>query len=201
MAADGEGRAAWWGWAVLIHSARTAVAGVVSVLMARLFRLPEAYWAPITTLVITQSSLGAAFAVSWQRFFGTALGAVVGAIVASRFPPNVLVFGSSVFLLGLVCAVARAEWSAYRFGGITLAIVLLIPRTGPAWQIAFHRFAEVSIGIGVALILTVIWPEKEDTPLPEKANDSPRKTNGDQGKPNEFPPSPAAPPAIADERS
>jgi hypothetical protein len=42
--------------------------------------------------------------------------------------------------------------------------VLLIPRTGPAWQIAFHRFDEVSIGIAVALILTVVWPEKEITP-------------------------------------
>jgi hypothetical protein len=52
---------------VVVHSARTAVAAVASVLVARLFRLPEAYWAPITTLVITQSSLGAALTVSWQR--------------------------------------------------------------------------------------------------------------------------------------
>ena len=29
------------------------------------------------------------------------------------------------------------------FGGVALAIVLLVPRTGPAWQIAFHRFVEV----------------------------------------------------------
>jgi uncharacterized membrane protein YgaE (UPF0421/DUF939 family) len=54
-------------------------------LVARLFGLPEAYWAPITTLVIKQSSLGAALEVSWQRFVGTALGAVLGAIAASYF--------------------------------------------------------------------------------------------------------------------
>jgi uncharacterized membrane protein YgaE (UPF0421/DUF939 family) len=114
--------------------------------------------------VITQSSLGAALAVSWQRFVGTALGAAVGAIVASYLGPHVLVFGASVFLLGLLCAVARADRSAYRFGGIALAIVLLIPRTGPAWQIAFHRFAEVSIGIAVALIMTLVWPEREIPP-------------------------------------
>jgi hypothetical protein len=29
---------------------------------------------------------------------------------------------------------------------------------------AFHRFAEVSIGIGIALVLTVLWPESEDSP-------------------------------------
>ena len=88
MASD---RVEWIGWPVLVHSARTAVAAVASLLAARLFRLPEAYWAPITTLVITQSSLGAAFSVSWQRFVGTVLGAVVGAIVASHFGPDVLV--------------------------------------------------------------------------------------------------------------
>lgn len=160
-------RAAWAGWEVLIHSVRTAIAAVVSLLAARLFGLPEAYWAPITTMVITQSSLGAALVVSGQRFVGTALGALVGAIVAILFGPNMLVFGISVFLLGLVCAVLHVDRSAYRFGGITLAIVLLISRPAPAWAIAFHRFAEVSIGIGVALILTVVWPEK-DAPAPQK---------------------------------
>jgi uncharacterized membrane protein YccC len=106
-----------------------------------------------------------------------------------------------VFFLGLFCPLALADRSAYRFGGITLAIVLLIPRAGPAWEAAFHRFAEVSIGIGVALILTLVWPEKEDTPLAEKVSDSPRKMNGNQGKLNEFPPSPATPAAIPEERS
>jgi uncharacterized membrane protein YgaE (UPF0421/DUF939 family) len=157
-------RVGWTGWPVLVHSLRTAVAAVASVLVARLFRLPETYWAAVTTLVITQSSLGAALTVSWQRLVGTALGTLVGAIVASHFGPQMFVFGTSVFILGLLCALAHTDRSAYRFGGVTLAIVLLVPRTGPAWRIAYHRFAEVSIGIGVALILTVAWPETEITP-------------------------------------
>ncbi len=148
-------------WPVLVHSVRTAIACVASLLVARLFRLPEAYWAPITTMVITQSSLGAAFAVSWQRFVGTFLGASVGAIVASYFGPHALVFGTSLFILGMLRILTQSDSTAYRFGGVALAIVLMVPRTGPAWQIALHRFIEVSIGIGVALILSVLWPERE----------------------------------------
>jgi uncharacterized membrane protein YccC len=147
---------------VLVHSVRTAVTAVVSVLVARLFRLPEAYWAPVTTLVITQSSLGAALTVSGQRFIGNVLGAAVGAIVASYFGPSLLVFGISIFILGVLSYVVHSQRSAYRFAGVTLAIVLLVPRTGPAWRVALHRFTEVSIGIGVALVLAVLWPESEE---------------------------------------
>ena len=83
--------------------------------------------------------------------------------MASHFGPHALVFGTSVFILGLLRGVALLDLSAYRFGGVTLAIVLLVPRAGPAWQVAFHRFAEMSIGIGVALMLALVWPEREAT--------------------------------------
>lgn len=177
MASELVGRKAW---PILGHSARTAVAAVASLLAARLFQLPETYWAPITTIVITQSSLGAALTVSWQRFVGTAFGAAVGALVASHYGPQPLVFGASVFALGLLCAVTNADQSAYRFGGIALAIVLLVPRTRSPWQIAFDGFAEVSIGIGVALILAVVWPEKEVTPTGENLNSFPLNSDSDQ---------------------
>lgn len=153
-------------WApVVVNSTRTAVAAVASVTVARFFRLPETYWAPLTTLVIAQSSLGAALSVSTERFIGTVLGAAVGAIVASRFGPNLLVFGTCIFILGLLIAALHSDRSAYRFAGVTVAIVLLVPHTESGWRIALHRFAEVCIGIGVALILTLVWPEQEETAL------------------------------------
>jgi uncharacterized membrane protein YgaE (UPF0421/DUF939 family) len=167
-------------WPVVVHSVRTAAAVLASLLVARWFRLSEAYWAPITTIVITQSSLGAALAVSWQRFVGTLVGAALGATVASYSGPSALVFGFFVFVLGMLCAFVRVDRSAYRFGGVTLAIVLLIPRTGPAWQVALHRFAEVSIGIGTALIFATVWPEKDETPPKEKLDSSGPKSSVDQ---------------------
>jgi uncharacterized membrane protein YccC len=112
--------------------------------------------------VIEQSSLGAALAVSWERFLGTILGALLGAVVAAQIPvAPVIAFGASVLILGLLRLGMPIPLTAYRFGTVTLAIVVLVPRTGPAWQIAFHRCAEVCIGIGVALVLAVVWPERE----------------------------------------
>src|SRR5271165_2530871 len=101
--------------ATLTHSARTAVAAVVSLLVARLFRLPEAYWASITTLIVMQSTLGAALPISAQRFAGTAVGAAVAAVLGTHFPGNAFAFGVVVFLLGLLCAGFSVERSAYRY--------------------------------------------------------------------------------------
>jgi uncharacterized membrane protein YccC len=143
----------------LVHSARTAVAAVVSLLVARLFRLPEAYWASISTLIVMQSTLGAALPISAQRLAGTAMGVIAGGFAAAYFPGNALVFGIAVFLLGIVCAGFRVERSAYRYASVAVAIITLVPRTNQAWIIAVHRFVEVSIGIAVALAITAFWPE------------------------------------------
>jgi uncharacterized membrane protein YccC len=143
----------------LEHSARTAVAAVISLLVARLFRLPEAYWASISTLIVMQSTLGAALPISAQRLAGTAMGVIAGGFAAAYFPGNALVFGIAVFLLGLLCAGFRVERSAYRYASVAVAIITLVPRANQAWIIAVHRFVEVSIGIAVGLAITAFWPE------------------------------------------
>ena len=146
----------------LVHSARTAIAAVLSLVVARAFGLPEAYWATVTTLIIMQSTLGAALTVSEQRLAGTAMGAVMGAFLTAYFGSNVIIFGLGVFALGLVCCALHLE-DAYRLASVTLAIVMLIARTWQAWIVAAHRFVEVAVGIAVGLVLTAIWPGDEPT--------------------------------------
>jgi uncharacterized membrane protein YccC len=64
-------------------------------------------------------------------------------------------------------SITRSSRAAYPLGGVAFTIVLLISHTEPPWHVALHRFAEVSIGIVVAVVLTVVWPETEPPP-PEK---------------------------------
>jgi uncharacterized membrane protein YgaE (UPF0421/DUF939 family) len=150
----------------LEHPARTAIAAVVSLWAAQLCGLPEAYWASITTIIILQSTLGAAIAVSSQRWAGTALGAFSAALIVSYFGSGVWAYGAGILILGLMCDFLRLGNVAYRFAGITLAIVMLVPRVKSDWIIALHRFIEVSIGILVGLAITAIWPEREEEASP-----------------------------------
>jgi uncharacterized membrane protein YccC len=145
----------------LIHVVRTTVAALVSLLVARLFKLPEAYWATITTLVVMQSTLGAAFTVSWHRLVGSAMGAAAGALLATYFGTNAAMFAVGIFVMGIVCAILRLDRVAYRFAGVTLAIVMLVAYSSSAWIVAVHRFFEVSVGIAVALAITAVWPEAQ----------------------------------------
>ena len=154
-----------WSWKkenlpTIEHAIRTAIGATISVLIARLVGLPEAYWAAIATLVVMQSSLGATVTLSIERIVATALGASVGAIEAYYFGANLFAFAIAVFLLGLVSHASRLEKTAYRYASITLAIIVLIPRTAPAWATALHRFTEVSVGILVALAMVAVWREE-----------------------------------------
>jgi uncharacterized membrane protein YgaE (UPF0421/DUF939 family) len=139
----------------LINSLRTTVATVLSLLVARSLKLPEFYWAPISTIVILLSTTNP-LTLAWQRFAGTALGAALGALIATLFRPSWIVYAGAIFVCGVLCSLLRMG-SAYRFAAIALTIVLLITHTRPPWIVAIHRFVEVSLGIAVALLVATVW--------------------------------------------
>jgi uncharacterized membrane protein YgaE (UPF0421/DUF939 family) len=145
----------------LVYPAKTTIVAVLALLCAQVVGLPEVYWAPISALIVVQSDFGSSLAMSWHRLAGTALGALVGGLLAANFGRGVIVFGLGVFGIGLLSAVLRLERPANRFAAITFAIVLLIARAKPAWVVALHRFLEVSVGIVVGLLMSALWPEKE----------------------------------------
>jgi uncharacterized membrane protein YccC len=154
----------FWAWEKknlpsITHAIRAAVAATVSVIIARLVQMPEAYWAAIATLVVMQSTLGATLTLSIGRIVATAVGASVGALEANYFRANLVAFAVTIFLVGLLPIAFRLEKTAYRYASITLTIIFLFPRSGAPWIIASNRFLEVSIGIIVALAVVALWPE------------------------------------------
>lgn len=143
----------------LLHALRSALAATGSLLIARLIRLPEAYWAAVTTIIVMQSTLGAAWATSKQRLAGTAVGALLGAALAIYAGTQWGFYCAAILAVGVICALFGVGRNAFRYAGITVTIVMLVPRTQSYWLIALHRFLEISIGIAVGLAITAVWPE------------------------------------------
>jgi uncharacterized membrane protein YgaE (UPF0421/DUF939 family) len=152
-----------WAWdeknlPSITHAIRTAVAATASVLIG-LCKCPRRIGAAIATLIVMQSTLGATLTLSLERIVATAVGASVGALEANFLGANLVAFAVAIVLIGLLSIAFRLEKTAYRYASITLAIIVLIPRSAPAWIIALHRFLEVSVGIMVALAIVALCPE------------------------------------------
>jgi len=142
--------------AAILNALRVTVTALAAMLVARQFGLPEFYWAPISSIVIMLSTINP-LTLAWQRFAGTALGALVAALLAIFFHPSWIVYAVGVFACGILCPLLRIP-GAYRFAAITVSIVLLIAHTRSPWIVSLHRFIEVSIGIAVALVVARLWP-------------------------------------------
>ena len=141
----------------LPHALRTALAATISIILGRLVGLPEAYWAAIATVVVMQSPLGDTVPLAIERIVASALGASVGAIESTYFGANLFVFALAMFLVGMISFVLRLEKVGYSYACITLVIIAIIPRAETPWIAAAHRFAEVSLGILVALAVVAVW--------------------------------------------
>jgi uncharacterized membrane protein YgaE (UPF0421/DUF939 family) len=107
----------------VLHSARTTIAVLLSILLASfVLKLPGFYWAPVSAVVILLSATDP-MKLAWQRFAGTALGAVFGALIATYLGQSWIVYGFGIFIAGIVSALLHVS-TAYRFAAITLTIVM-----------------------------------------------------------------------------
>jgi uncharacterized membrane protein YgaE (UPF0421/DUF939 family) len=145
----------------LAQAAKIGVAGVVSILAAKLLRLPQGYWAAISAFVVMGTDVSTTVAASRDRLLGTAIGAVLGAVFVASWGAHLLWFGIAVAATALICESVGLGQS-YRLACVTLAIVMLINSGDPPWQRAAYRFAEVALGILVALLISALPPKSVD---------------------------------------
>lgn len=145
-------------WNSARQATKTAVAGLISLLVTNLFHLPQGYWAAISALIVMQSNVGATVSASRTRLAGTAVGAVVGGVFVAIFGASLTGFALAVALAFVLCDWLRLAESQ-RLATVTVAIIMLIPAANSAWIVALHRFAEVALGIVIALAVSlVLWP-------------------------------------------
>ena len=142
------------------HIFHTAVTATISLIVAKLFALPEPIWAVIGALIITQSSPSKAFLLSVKQIGATVMGAVTGALLSTYMGPNYLSFTLGIIILGFLCLFMHLEKPSYRFSGISFSLVMFLTTHHTVWETALFRSVEITIGILTGLSMSIIWPER-----------------------------------------
>lgn len=133
-------------------AAMTAAAAWISYASTSLIGLHEGFWAAISAIVVMQSDLTGTEKSAYERFIGTAIGAVIGWVCANAWHQHQWIYALAVGLSVLICWVAGIG-TAGRLAAVTVTVIVLIPLAEPIWKIALYRFLEVSWGIAVAIFI------------------------------------------------
>ena len=138
---------------------RVSVAGLLALLLAEVFNLPQAVWAAITAVIVVQASVGASLKAAMDRLVGTIGGAAVGALAAL----GLIYVGESwravaVFAALVPLALAAALSSSFRVAPVTALILLLGTTAGSPIHSALERVIEIGLGnvVGIAVALLVL---------------------------------------------
>lgn len=156
-------------------AARLTIASLGAYGVAELLGLPQSFWAVLTALLVTQSSVGGSIKAMSDRFFGTLLGGIWGVGVSLMIPHH-SASGMAVAILLAVgpLSFVAALGPAYRVTPVT-AIILLIGNAGPGmspWVSASDRVLEITLGCVVAMAVSmVILPGRAHRLLATAARD------------------------------
>lgn len=142
----------------LILPLRTALAATLSLLAYQALHMDHGYWAVISAIIVTQSNLGRSLLASTQRLIGTLLGAAIGTAVYWAAGRNAAAFFLAAIVTLSICVLAGLQ-DSMRLAGVTVAIVMLIGNE-TAWEAGISRFADVALGVVVAVVVNVVWPSR-----------------------------------------
>ena len=136
------------------------VSATLAYAIATALGLPQGFWAVLTTIIVTQNSIGSSLKAAMERLTGSLCGALVGAIAAILLPSHTPLLVGLVLLLAVApLALLTAFSPGFRIAPVTAIIVLLstgATTLGPLGY-ALDRLLEIAlgtvIGVGVSLLV------------------------------------------------
>ena len=141
------------------HAIRIALAVTVSWLLADAVSQSEfSLFAPITTLLVVQTSPWTTLAVSVQRILGTGIGVLVASVYV-----NVVGLSWWSFLIGVLVALLIARLMPWSLGGqlqIPVAVVFVLALGEGTLQQDAWRVLDVLIGGAVGLAAVFVFPSR-----------------------------------------
>jgi uncharacterized membrane protein YccC len=148
-----------WAWlrqhqAKLQFGLRMTLAALASYGLGEALGLAQAYWAVLSSVIVTQGSVGGSLKAGINRMIGTVGGAVWGAIVSFLIPHgDAREMSAALFAATAPLAIVTGFRADYRVAPITAIIVLTGSaafQTDPVSS-AISRVFEISLGSAVAI--------------------------------------------------
>src|SRR5712675_1989531 len=143
--------------AQLALALRVTVAAAAAYALATALHLMLPLWAVLTSLIVTQMSVGRSLKATRDYMFGTVGGAIYGGAIAVLIPHS----GEAALLALLVLAVAPLAFIAainpsLNAATVTAVIVLLVPTMSHANPLdsAIDRVLEVTVGAVTGLVVS-----------------------------------------------
>ena len=147
------------------HGIKFGLAGVLSVFIALLIKLPEPTWALITVFVVMLAQyVGAVAEKSFMRIIGTVAGGVIGYLLTAGFEQQPILY---LALVGGVVGFGTAMfgYTKYPYAFLLCAMTTMVVASNgmgdPAfsWRPALVRISEVCVGvISAVLVTSLVWP-------------------------------------------
>src|SRR5712671_4508821 len=138
---------------------RVTLAAAGAYAIARALHLLLPLWAVLTSLIVTQMSVGRSLKATRDYMFGTVGGAIYGGAIAVLIPHS----GEAELLVLLVLAVTPLAFVAainpsLNSATVTAVIVLLVPAMNHASPLdsAFDRVLEVTVGALTGLLVSFL---------------------------------------------
>ncbi|CAN5432732.1 FUSC family protein [soil metagenome] len=143
----------------LALSLRVTIAAILALLAAQFFGLPLPLWVVLTSVIVTQMSVGRSLKATGDYLLGTVGGSIYGGAVAIFIPHESELALLVVLVIALApLALLAAERPNMNVVPITAIIVLLLPGTThtSALDSAIYRVLEVALGAVVGLLVSFI---------------------------------------------
>lgn len=145
-------------YSIGMRTIKTAISVFLCIIITRLVKLDNAFYAAIAAIISMESSITNSFKVGKNRMMGTIVGAVIGLVFALIQPGSAILCFLGIIVLISVCNMLNWNKAIPIAGVVFMAVMVNLNGKNPIFYSA-NRLIDTFIGIAVALAVNyLIFP-------------------------------------------